>query len=458
MNTKQSKLGKDQSVKNFLEMDIESLMPKLESERRDSEYLDSLIKSLQSQLLATKTKHKKEIPSKNPLVTKILILEKQIEYETAQFDALKSENSEIRLEINEMRLENMACKKSLSNLTSKIQSSSAKAMHTNQLHREKVTIISNNRTKISDIRSKSVLYKQDIGEKIRDLSTGLSQANSISLGSRQNVRLEKLLNTPNSFNIHKLQIRLQNNWEGFVKQQKQQLVEYCKYIVKLKNGFEDIKNALGITKYDEVVTSFIKGEERNAALYTYLCLLNGQIDDTDALLRENIEKIKYLDPYKFNEGQQMEKLNMLRSKTREIDEKLQSCYLGSAKISDSLQKVFAMFRNIITKLRPFSKVDVLVPEFHTISIADINYCLLRIDEMVEYLQAVLAISYNATISLAKPIPEKSNTNLAPFSYILDQELYMDKDIEDLKAPMQLQDFSTRAEKILKDLTPDITKL
>ena len=458
MNTKHSRLGKDQSVKNLLEMDIESLVLKLESERRESEYLDGLSKSLELQLQSIKTKSKLEVPAKNPLVTKILILEKQIEYETAQFDALKSENSEIRLTINEMRLENTACKKSLSNLLLKIQSSSTKAMQTSQLHREKVSIISNNRNKITEIRSKSVLNKREYGEKIRGLSVGLSQPNNISVHSRQNIRLEKLLTTAKSCNIYQLQMDLQNKWQESVKEKTNQLIEYGKYILKLKAGFEDIKNALGITKYDDAVTSFIKGEERNGALYTYLCLLNGQIDETDMLLRDNIEKIKDLDPYKFNEVQELERLNILKYKTREIDEKLQDYEAGSSKLVESLQKTTKIFRNIIVKLKPFSKTDAPIPEFNNLSIGEIKYWLLSIDEMVEYLKAILAVSQTTHHKILQPDLEKNDLSSVTLSYILDQkELYMDNDMEELKTPLQLQDFSTRAQKILQGLTTDIIK-
>ena len=78
--------------------------------------------------------------------------------------------------------------------------------------------------------------------------------------------------------------------------------------------------------------------------------------------------------------------------------------------------------------------------------------------MVEYLKAILAVSQTTHHKILQPDLEKNDLSSVTLSYILDQkELYMDNDMEELKTPLQLQDFSTRAQKILQGLTTDIIK-
>ena len=207
--SKSSKLLKECSIRDVLEHDIESLMVKLDNEKRESEYLDEVIKTQEADFRLLKLTKSPSSPRKNPLISKIYLLERQIEYETAQFDSLKSENFEIRKEINELRLENMACKKSLKGLQLKISSSSTKAFRVNELNKAGLAAMTSNESKISAIRSKSVLSANDYRLKVREMSVILNQKSDVSLTSKKKLRLEQLLNNLKGCNVYKVLTDLQ---------------------------------------------------------------------------------------------------------------------------------------------------------------------------------------------------------------------------------------------------------
>ena len=203
--SKSSKLLKECSIRDVLEHDIESLMVKLDNEKRESEYLDEVIKTQEADFRLLKLTKSPSSPRKNPLISKIYLLERQI----AQFDSLKSENFEIRKEINELRLENMACKKSLKGLQLKISSSSTKAFRVNELNKAGLAAITSNESKISAIRSKSVLSANDYRLKVREMSVILNQKSDVSLTSKKKLRLEQLLNNLKGCNVYKVLTDLQ---------------------------------------------------------------------------------------------------------------------------------------------------------------------------------------------------------------------------------------------------------
>lgn len=447
MNTfpsKNSKLAKDLSMKSLMELEIESLMLRLDSEKRDADYLDDLCKNLKQQLQAKKKADQAKNPEKNPQIAKIHLLQKQIEYETAQFDALKSENSQIRLEINEMRLETTACKKSLSTLSQKIRDFSTKALHANKINRIKVGLMQKTHGKITEIRSKSVVHKREFGDRIRAISSVISQYD-VGGNSHKSVRLEKLLGNIKSCNVNKLQLELQSHWVQLVKSKKKELDVYKRHIFKLKEGFEEIHNAIGVMKIGDLVSAFIKNEERNSAMYLYLNTLSGEIDELEVLLRENLGKVEELKYYQFDEEKQRERLRNVKKKNDEIQENIKVCNEKSWKIEGSLKKTTSFLKNIIGKLLPLNETPLILDPAQP----SIQNLILTVDNMIEHLKAVLTIAQHKPLTFIPPSPDLSFNQI---SQILDQkDLYLDPELDESKTPMQMQDFIAKAQKLLSEL-------
>jgi hypothetical protein len=448
-STKSHKAGKELGMKEVMELDIESLMSKLDGEKRESDYLDEVIKSQESEISSLKARKKSEY-LKNPLLSKLVFLEKQIEYQTAQYDALKSENSSIRKEIDHQRLENSAYKKSLNSLKIRIQSSSSTAIQFKQLNKIGTSSVVDNHNKIVAIRSRSVLNKQRYQEKIKDLSLELNQKYSGPSNSRKNIKLEQLLGSLKGCNAYRVQTELYPRWDKSVRDKKQELESFIKHILRLKNGFEEIRTAFGISKVEDIVTSCIKTEDQNSSLYKYLSNLNEEIEEVTEKLKTNLSKIEYLKSLEVSEDKQKEKLLKLNSKLMDTKQNTVLCIENTYKIRNSISAATCCFIKIHNVLTHFHGTGDDLVDFEIDSNDKLQEFLNSIDLMIENFKAALNFSNKTHTFRYKSTPKLQKTpNL---SFVLDQkDLYVDADIEDLKFPMKTEDFSAKAEKILKTL-------
>ena len=64
--------------------------------------------------------------------------------------------------------------------------------------------------------------------------------------------------------------------------------QYIRNVSAMKDAFDQIKEATGISSIEETVTSFIKAEEQNYSLYNYVNMLSTETD----LLEESNNEIK----------------------------------------------------------------------------------------------------------------------------------------------------------------------
>lgn len=87
--------------------------------------------------------------------------------------------------------------------------------------------------------------------------------------------------------IEILKIRV-NNLTSNNKEKKRLLEQYVRNAKIIQEAFQTIMDATGITNIDEIVTTFIKAEEQNVALFNYVNQLSQESD----LMEEHN---KYLD-------------------------------------------------------------------------------------------------------------------------------------------------------------------
>lgn len=427
-----------------MEQDIENLMVKLDDEKRESEYLDEVIKNLEVDYANLKNSKKQQGIIKNPLQNKAFLLEKQIEYETAQYDALKNENFDIRSKINQLRLENSACKKSLAHLKALIQTSSSKAIKVNDLSKAERLVMMTSQNRISAARSRSVLSKVDYSEKIREMSVILNQKSQISINSKQNVRLEELLNNLKGCNVFKIQTDLKSRWAKILNKSKLELENYQKYIDSIQTGFEEIGLAAGVTSIEDIVTSFIKADEQNHSLYQYLSLLNSDIDDVEDVLRENKEKIEILRMFEFKEEKHQEHLSKVQKKIEMIGKKILDYTSKVKKLNENTGVAFKIITQISEKIGSIIESQEKFEITNESSPEEFDRLIKTSDDAIEKIKAVFKITGNNSErkSIEKDMPLK-------LGFLLEQrDVYDDPDLEEMKTPMQDHDFSAKAHKIL----------
>jgi chromosome segregation ATPase len=432
---------------SLLENEIESLMLRLDNEKRESDFLDEQIRILESDFASTKASKHPGSLYKNPLFSKLTLIEKQIEYETAQYDALKSENADIRREINEMRLENTACKKSLARLSAQIQTSSSKAIRLTEMKKNSISIISHNQSKITAIRSRSTYDKQEFGEKVRELSFMISkQRGNVSVNSRQHVRLEQLLSNVKGCNIFNLQSALLSKWSRLVKDKRGELDGYRRYIQRLKTGFEDIRTACGIVKVEDMVTQLIKSEDQNQSLYRYLCGLNGDIDQVEDLLKENTGKIEILQGSKDQEEKHVERLSLATARYKEAEGRLKETLDRTLFLENKLEGAQKWMRKVTERLGPFYGKLAAAKAAEGMGEDEMERLMKMIDDVMEKLKAALDMSRNQPPS--KHLEPKAPMPARLSGFLEQKELYEDADLADLRNPLPAQEFTSRAVRIL----------
>jgi hypothetical protein len=114
--------------------------------------------------------------------------------------------------------------------------------------------------------------------------------------------------------IEILKIRVKNQTEKN-REKKRLLEQYVRNARIIQEAFETISEATGIVSIQEIVTTFIKAEEQNVALFNYVNQLSQESDNIE-------EHTKYLD-YKIDQFTSMMKMtdNDFDNKIRENDER-----------------------------------------------------------------------------------------------------------------------------------------
>jgi DNA repair exonuclease SbcCD ATPase subunit len=425
-----------------MEQAIESLMFKLDNEKRESDYLDDQIKTLESSFSSLKASKKFDSPKKNPLSIKATLLEKQIEFEIAQFDQLKNENSEIRKEVDRYRLENSAYKKSLASLKALIQTSSFKAIRLKELSKAKISNVINNQSKISSLRSKSVATKVEYDERVRTLSSVIRQKSQISVEEKNNERLQELLNNLKGCNVFGIQGVLIKKWQEVHLKKKLEIDEYQKYVDRIHAGFEEIRSALGVTKVEEMVTSFIKSEEQSHELYKYLTSLNTDIDTLQENLRESQSKIEKLTAARGNEKKLQDRLATVKNRFESIKEKTEASQAQSLNVQTAFLSGIFSLKLIAKELITFRPSLQEFIDSNEVSYSDLPKYLKELDEVIEMVSTSIS-------------PLRLSVNYRPenlpivLSQIMEQkDLYDDYELQESRMPMVSSNFIEKASKIV----------
>ena len=98
--------------------------------------------------------------------------------------------------------------------------------------------------------------------------------------------------------------------------------QYIKNVAAMKDAFEQIREATGISSIEETVNAFIKAEEQNYSLYNYVNNLGtetDQLEEQNREIKEQIERI--IQRGKLNDE---EKDNMRSKMANECDDLLES--------------------------------------------------------------------------------------------------------------------------------------
>jgi len=280
-----------------LQKDIERISQRLEHEKRESNYLDERISMMTHELsLASLNVKSKTVPSSHQsLKSSLLMLEKKLEFEMIQLNEAKAHNKKIRSTIDDYRLEKLSYKRTLSSLKDDLVNYSLQARVKNLEYRRGGELDQEQRVKISTLRCKSASEQDDFGAELGELYSVLNEEkqerSKVFKIMEQEVKLN--INRPiEGIEVSRILKQILSRWSIKTKDKKRALDSYLKYIKVVEDAFKQIKQATGIPSIEEIVTAFIKSQEQNYQIYTYMNNINTEIDTLEDHLKMTKEKIK----------------------------------------------------------------------------------------------------------------------------------------------------------------------
>lgn len=477
-----------------MQRDIEKITQKLEHEKRESNYLDERIEMMSHEIALVKQKEKLgniskslKIPSKTPnklediyeitqktfkktagfnhLKGFLQILEKKLEVEIIQLNEAKAYNKTLRSTIDDMRLERLSYKRSLHCLQDDLNSFSQQAESKNSEYRRGEDLDHNQKRKISMLRCKSASEKSKYGEKISQLTSVLQEEKQLRSKVFKEMEQEVLLNLNRpieGIEVSKILKKILEKWSTVTKDKKKQLDSYTKHIKVVEDAFKQIQQATGISSIEEIVTAFIKSQEQNYEVYTYMNNLNSEIDVLEENLRSTKNRILIIEQSKESGKQKGLEMMMKIEKDCEIIQnkiankknKLGRLRNEIQSIVQTIGKVLNIFESLNLNPQLNQKLDRdWLENFNEENIMNV---LGYIEEFINYIVILLAYSNKTENPVLKHLPLEALTNKNfdtknfDLKDILEaKDLYDDKDIEEAKVPLQLDDLKAKASEIFE---------
>lgn len=343
--------------------EIEVTTRKLELEKRRLNKLDEDVKRARTEyddkvLPAKKKKDQKDKykeileasekqPTTHPLAVKKL--EGRLAKVTSTLNGLKHENKEARDKIDQIRRERLQMNQVFKKLNEDIK--------------ENIHFIKNINSETDEVRNKN----KEANEKIDTLKKNVDKERKDFKGSVQKlleqkkeretekkemeVRLFKETSSKNrSFIVAPEEDEFSDS--GFMKRilklaflntiQRRHIKQHQKNIEVFEQAFATIKSTTGISDIEEIVKIFVKLEERNFSLLTYVNTLNREIESLEKRNRELSEQIKAQKELEL-EGEQRRK-----EKLEELKSQIQSTTL----VSEENIHSFEQHAEILEKCKP----------------------------------------------------------------------------------------------------------
>lgn len=449
-----------------LQKDIERITQRLEFEKRESNYLEERISMMNHEINLLKHKgnvHKRNSSKTNPLVSQLNMLEKRLEFEMIQLNEAISNNKKIRSTIDSYRLEKLSYKRSLNCLKEDLINYSKQAEQKNFEYRKEEQFEQEEKKKISILRCKSASDQSRFGEKISQLNSCLIEE------KHQRSKAFKIMEDGVKFNMNKpiegIQVsiilkKVLERWSSKTKEKKKSVDSYLKHIKLLEDSFKQIREATGMNNIEDIVISIIKAQEQNQEIYTYMNNLNSEIDLLEENLKVGQEQIALIEKQKEdNEKSEIEFKENLEKEGRKFDGKVKD---KEFKIKEYREQILATFPSVQKMVLVFKELGIkpqLNRKFHSswleyLSEENIMNSLGYVEEFVNYMVILLAymkksenpiLGHNPMNSLYAP-DESKKMELSEL--LNDKDLYEDREIEDCKKPITLNQMQSKARSLL----------
>ena len=462
--------GADQQVGGLHETEVQRLQreaddytKKLEHERKRYLILEDQIKQMLTEYNEKKDKIKEMIPSEEDFHLQEVArrhVNHLLANERVHLNDTIGRNKYVKAEIDIMRKEILFAKDSIIKMQKQIGKIKKEATVTNKdyIQGSKHADETNNqilalKAKHEEEKEKFELEIKKLQERLKerdepiefdDKTFNQSQAASTGTGKEQGGGMKQEFSNPIAILKLRLQKIIVTN-----KEKKYLLDKYMRNARIIEDAFDQIRDQSGSStlNIEEIVTTFIKSEEQNRSLQTYVNLMNqdtDQLDETNRGLDKNIDQFQSI--VKMTEIEKQNKLVQMRSKA----ETLRSQILQANSDSDDMQTEFSHMQDRVMRMVKMFKQS----KFHLNVASDMIYdentqfnennIIPYLAELEEYISALITfVAYkrddpNAAIS-SVPLEKLPNKDFNKREIAIDAPVDTERDVSMMGARTDVGD-------------------
>ena len=281
MNASVTKGGLYESETQRLQRDADSFTKQLESQKREeAKYKTALEKETKS-LKALRDQIREKRPATREQKQKaanIKRLENQLDKEIVQYNQTVAENKKLKTQIDKYRKDKKAAEEIFAKLTKQKQSIEAETMTTTKHRNQEVA-------EIEEATMSTILIKNTYGKKKEEYNDNISKLKQRLQEKVEDQKEEERFRSKDAEKLDKDQVNPVNvvtqrleNWKARLRHKKETLDMYVKHINIIRDAFDQIKKATGISNIHEIVVTFIKSQEQTDSLNNHLNSLDQEID------------------------------------------------------------------------------------------------------------------------------------------------------------------------------------
>ncbi|KRX06813.1 hypothetical protein PPERSA_11458 [Pseudocohnilembus persalinus] len=340
-----------------LQKEVDQYTRKLEHEKRklysiEETYEMTLKEYKQKKDELQNMKQKQNSLEQKQLLTKVKNLEHKTEKMVKQADTAHSENKAIQKQIDKLRKERtkyLNIQKNLSDDIVKTNQNTEEVIKKTQDLQEKQGELKQEITEIAlENENEQTQYVQKFGDINEHLLEETKRWKTES--SRLNTKKENFDENQNTEMILKRRLKQLINAN---KEKEKVIHQYKKNLQIIDDAFTTIKQGSGITDIDEITNTFIKSEEQNYSLYTYVDILSQDIDNLEESNKILLRQIK--DQKEQNEirKKMLEGTPLDEQQKQSYKEKINDKQSYIEKIRDSIHKIKPSLEKVLIELSQF---------------------------------------------------------------------------------------------------------
>ena len=384
-----------------LQRQADNFTKKLEQEKRRQ----LLLEDRQKEQLKEFTEKKAELHGMRPCtkeqkrkMAELKLAENHLDKTIVKYNQIIAENHQLKCQVDALRKELNAANAIYNKLQSSIKKREKDTMRNSTQRNEDKNNTEETHIQILALKTKHDKERTEFNQKINELKTKLKERDELrkldergpSLDNKQHLGKTDKKEYSNPLDILKLRL---DKWHSSNVEKKQIIEKYIKNSRVIEDAFEQIKESTGIGSIEEIVTTFIKSEEQNYALYNYVNNLTQELETLEDQNRKLNKQIMAKEANEYElDSQQKEQLGKL---SKELESLKANISQKEKSISDYKASFEAIQVPVASLLDTFKKSKVILTVgsgqvYDTTTVFNENNILGYLAEAEEYIDNLLA--------------------------------------------------------------------